>query len=81
MSHLYGIFFVTMLGTSLFAMNKQDNNSGPGNPKNPVSCYMKAELWGHHRERDTGTEHTTYRYHDGSKSTYTTYKNSSDKKN
>lgn len=48
--------------------------------KNPVSCHMQSELWKHHTEKDTGPEHITYKYHDGSKSTYTTYKDSSDKK-
>lgn len=79
MTHAYNIFLIAILGTPLFAMDKK-NNSGLSNPKNPVSCHMQSELWGHHKEKDTGTEYTTYKYHDGSKSTHTTYRDSSNKK-
>lgn len=61
-------------------MDKKEDNSGATNQKNSAPFHMEPELWGYHKEKDTGTEHTTYRYHDGSKSTYTTYNDSSDKK-
>lgn len=80
MSYLYSIFLVTVMGIPLFAIDKK-NDTGPSNPKNPISFRMQSELWDYHKEKDTGTEYTTYKYHDGSKSTYITYKDSSDKKN
>lgn len=77
MSYFYSIFSIAIVSSSLFAM---DNKSGPSNSKNPMSCHMKSELWGGYVDKETGATHVTYKYHDGSKSTYTTYNDSSSKK-
>lgn len=77
MSHLYVIPSVIMLGTSLFAMDKDPN---PNNSKQPESYRMESKLFSHSEDKEKGIEKDTYKYSDGSTSTYFKYKNPLDKK-
>lgn len=67
MSYLYGILPV-IIGTSLFAMDKDSNSN---NSKQSESYHMESKL--SKISSHEGTKTVTYKYPDGSKSSYTKY--------
>lgn len=78
MSHLCSIFLVTVVASSLFAMDKdkkEDNSS-----KNPSYSYGVEPVLSEIRANaEKGEASVTYMYPDRSKTTYYRYKDSSNK--
>lgn len=67
----YAIFYAVIAGTSLFAMDKQVDNTVA------KSYHMKAKLSSLTHFEDNRRFEVIYTYSDGSKSTYFQYPNSS----